>query len=336
MSRRINRAHPMLARLTRLIEFTGKSAQLAVYGVFIVLAFARGAEDPKELLSLALRSPLERAGDYDALALSWLEAVPKSAADFRVELILRRLNSLRPFLRDEPALIAPLQSAMSAAFASGTMVEILRDMLLDLYRRTGRKEEEGRLVLNRGYLLHWLIIGPFGKGQSSPFQREFPPEEEQKIDATYRDDWQELAWRPIQSSARNPLVSFFDFTYPSSGVVYLLAQVKSPEDRQALLGRGTSDSLKVWLNGFLVADDDATQAYLENRRFTGVRLARGWNRILVKARRPFWIRLSDERGAPFPPDALREEDSREIHPVDGAGDPRWQGPSRADGPLSRA
>src|SRR5882762_10048369 len=142
MSRRINRAQQMLARLTGLIRFTGltgKSAQLAVYGVFIVLASARGAEDPKELLSLALRSPLERAGDYDALALSWLEAVPKNAADFRVELILRRLNSLRPFLRDEPALIAPLQSAMSAPFASGTMVEILRDMLLDLYRRTGRR-----------------------------------------------------------------------------------------------------------------------------------------------------------------------------------------------------
>ncbi len=296
--------------------------------LFLALAWplpAPGAAE-EDLLALALRSPLEKKGDYDALARSWLEALPALAGEYRIELLIRRLTSLRGSLRDEMALLPLAEKALETEYAAGTVRPMLLDLVSDLYRRAGRDDDRKRVTAGRGYLLHWLVMGPFGKGRSSVFLRSFPPEAEQKLDATYKDGWQELAWRKAARASPEPRIEPFDFAYPSSGVVYLLAQVRSEREIEAVLQRGTDNAMQVWLNGTRVADDDPHHEQLENRRYTGIRLAKGWNRVLVKTRATFWMRICDPSGHSFPPGTLIEEEGRELHPVEGAPDPRWPGP----------
>ena len=290
---------------------------LSSLGLLVLLSLvpfrSGGAEPGQEILSLAIRSPLERAGDYDALAAAWLEAIAKYPEDFRSELLARRLNALRPSLRDEPALVPLIEKTRDVR---GLTRMILMDALEDLYRGAGREDERKRLEAEKGFLTRWLVIGPFGKGQSSLFLRSFPPEKEQNIESSYRDGWQELKWRKIVREAPEPMVNPLRHVYPWTGIAYLLSQVKAEREMDAVLHRGSTESIQIWLNGTLVADDDLTGAYVENRRSTGVRLAKGWNRILVKARTGFWIRLGDDSGSPFTPGTFVEEEELAVHPLE--------------------
>ena len=88
---------------------------------------------------------------------------------------------------------------------------------------------------------------------------------------------------------------------------------------RALLVRAASDDLRVWVNGHLVADDDPYAEFEETPRVTEIDLAAGWNRILVKTRRPFWIRLADVEGAPL---VLASGSAAQLEPVSSEDDPR--------------
>lgn len=293
---------------------------------------AREAPGPREILDLVLRSPHERGGNHDTLAASWLEAFPRFAGDFRSELLARRLLEIRPYLRDEPALVPLAEAALGAGGEAGgeahaTSRLVLGEFLAGAYRRLGRDADRAAIEKDRGFLLHWLIIGPFGKGGHAPFSRSFPPERDADLGRVYLDGWQELTWRRLEREAPEPLLDPMDHLYPERGVAYLLAQVRSDAAREASLHRGGRDSLAIWLNGVPVARDDAAASFLESRRAGLVRLEEGWNRILVKARSPFWIRLADPRGASFAPGALEEEDEGVvIHPVAEGARPLVEAP----------
>lgn len=268
-------------------------------------AQAATAEDG--FLALIVRSPLERSGDLDALAARWLEELPRHAADFRAELLLRRLSRLPPALRKPSDLILLAEKALEASFASGVTRQVLIDILIDLYRTAGREDDRRRLQKDRGHLLDWLVIGPFGKGKRSHFLEAYPPELEQRLEGVYRDGWQDLSWRKAMRMEEEPQIDPSSFVYPSNGVTYFLSQVRSDRELDALLQRGAPRRIQIWLNGVRIADDDPDETPLTVRRATAVRLAAGWNRILVKSRDPFWIRLCDAAGHTFPPGTLLEE-----------------------------
>jgi tetratricopeptide (TPR) repeat protein len=273
------------------------------------------AVDPGEsILELAIRSPHERAGDYDALAAAWLEALPGAAESFQAEVIPPRLESILPYLRDPRALIPHVEKAASANHALGSVRRRLLGILAGLHRSAGREEDRARIVAGRGFLREWLVIGPFGKGTGSPFTASFPPEEEERLDRTYEDVWQQLSWRKAFLGAGETTVHPWRHAYPRSGVVYFLSQVECREERDALLLRSSGDSLQVWLDGKLAADDDAGAAFLETERATPVRLRAGWNRILVKTRGQFSVEITDPAGHPFPAGTWSEEDDILIHP----------------------
>lgn len=283
------------------------------------------AVDP-EILRSAVRSPSERSGDLDALAAEWVRKIGEKPGDLAAELLARRLAAIRPGLLDEQALVAPLEELLGATPGpAGIARQVLVDTLSDLYRQAGREEDRKRLEADRGFVLEWLVAGPFGKGASSLLERPFPPEDDQvrglDLSKTYRDGWQEIRWRKAVRERPEPRIDPLEHVHPDSGIVYLLAQVRSDEERVASLHRGSSEGLRVWVNGTLVATDDPSRAFLENRRATAVRLAKGWNRVLVKARGSFWLRLADVDGSPFPRGALTEETEAVLDPLGAFPDP---------------
>ena len=279
----------------------------------LVAAAPVPAVEDRELLRLLLRSSPEREGDYDALAASWLDTVRTNPDDPRMEAFLRRLGSIRPYVRDELALLPLAEKAFEAKYSSGVVPQILIDLLSDLYRRAGREDDRTRLRSHRGFIDRWCVIGPFGKGRSSQFLQSYPPESEIDVSKAYTDGWQQLNWRLVPPTPGEPLVKPGAVIFPTNGVAYFLAQVEAPDAADAVLQIGTDGRFQAWLNGQLVIDDDPLAERLENRRSTAVRIAKGWNRILVKTRSAFWVRLCSPSGHAIP-STLEEE--LKTHPVE--------------------
>ena len=94
------------------------------------------------ILEAAIRSPLERSGDNDALAGAWLDAIAAHPEDYRCELLARRLTAIRPTLRSEVALAPRLEELLRRPQPpTGLVRQILIDNLVDLCRLQGREEE---------------------------------------------------------------------------------------------------------------------------------------------------------------------------------------------------
>ena len=58
----------------------------------------------------------------------------------------------------------------------------------------------------------------------------------------------------------------------------------------------------------------------------GIRLEKGWNRILVKANTRLLLRLTDPNGTPFGEEALAEEAEVKLHPLPTNATGTWEGP----------
>lgn len=302
-----------------------RSFQLAVATFFTPLlasllpaAVFAGAD--AECLSSAVRSPLERSGNLDGLAAEWIRLLKEKPRDLSAELLARRLGAIRPGLLDEHALIEPIEELlMSDPAPTGIARQVLIDTLSDLYRRAGREEDRKRVGADRGFLTEWLIIGPFGKSAASLLEKPFPPEEDIKGDFDlskgYRDAWQALRWRKVLRERVEPQIEPLEHIHPDDGIAYLLGQLCSDAERTVALHRGSTEGIRIWVNGSLIAHDDPRSAFLPSRRVTPVRLAKGWNRVLVKTRGGFWLRLSDPEGNPFPPGAITQEKEARLNPI---------------------
>ena len=172
------------------------------------------------------------------------------------------------------------------------------------------------LVKESGYLLDWWAIGPFGKGQPSTLTAAFPPEKELNLTANYRDGWQRLKWQRFVTHGDNSTIFAPFRLFPSSGWFYCMTQVNVKRATPALLERHSSSDLRVWLNGKLVADDDLSGQFLESPRSRQLHLGPGWNRILVKTRDVYRLRLTDLNGNPFELDSIEPAVFEDTTPTD--------------------
>lgn len=279
----------------------------------------------KNLLEVAFRNVNERNGDYDSFALELIEAVSANKADPRVELLAHRLRNNIDSMRNPSVLIGGLEKALKDKLPGDTHW-VLANLLTHLYERAGRVEDASRLEAAQGNLTRFLIIGPFGKDMNGPLSRPFPPEKEINLERRYKDGWQQLSWRPIQRKELQSTINPFDHVYPNKGIPYLLCQVHSKTRRNAVLHVLAGAELKAWCNGVPVLDDTTRNEYLSVRRRIGIRLEKGWNRLLVKTGTRLLLRVTDPLGMPFAPETLKEESGERLHelPADPAGG--WNGP----------
>ncbi|GEM_PF-2979282 len=279
----------------------------------------------KGLLELALHNANERDGDYDAFATELLEAIPSFKDDGRVELLAHRLRTCVSSMRNPRALIGGLEKTLGDALPGDTRW-LLSRLLSDLYQRAGQADAARELSANLGYLTRFLVIGPFGKDMNGPLPRAFPPEKNIDLTRGYKDGWQELRWRPVKRKEPHALLDPFKHVYPNNGIPYLLCQVHSAVSRNAVLNVLAGAEIKIWCNGVLAIDDTSRNEHLSVHRRTGIRLEKGWNRILVKANTRLLLRLTDPNGTPFGQKALAEEAELKLHPLPAKAAGTWEGP----------
>ena len=67
-----------------------------------------------------------------------------------------------------------------------------------------------------------------------------------------------------------------------NAVAYVAAAVRSDRDRAVALRLGSPGPVKVWINGAPVFQRDVVRPAALDQDAVGVRLGRGWNRILIK------------------------------------------------------
>ena len=289
------------------------------------LATTAAPAEQKDLLELALHNANERDGDYDTFATELLQAIPSFKDDVRVELLAHRLRACVSSMRDPRVLIGGLEKTLGGTLPGDTRWALSK-LLSDLYQRAGRADAARELSARQGYLARFLIIGPFGKDMNGPISRSFPPEE--KIDLTrgYKDGWQELRWRPVRRKEPHSILDPFKHVYPNNGIPYLLCQVHSAVSRNAVLSVLAGAEIKIWCNGVLALDDTSRNEHLSVHRRTGIRLEKGWNRILVKANTRLLLRLTDPKGTPFDEKVIAEEAEVKLHPLPTGAAGTWAGP----------
>jgi putative heme-binding domain-containing protein len=128
-------------------------------------------------------------------------------------------------------------------------------------------------------ILAWRIIGPFPNDG-----KPYPPEKEQKFDASYVGSDQNVRWQVIRADAgQHGRVNLVDRFNPNTNVVvYGYAEVASATARDAELLIGSDDSILVWLNGQRVHEYPGDRAWTHDQDKVTVKLRKGKNRLLIK------------------------------------------------------
>jgi len=135
----------------------------------------------------------------------------------------------------------------------------------------------------RRFIMAWNIIGPFDAPDMDSLTFAYPPEKETNPEAHYKGKGNaEVGWRPIEADPSG-YVDLTKLATPNEyAVVYGLAYVRSPDDREAALLLGSDDGVRVWINDALVHSNPAYRGAYHDQDTVKVRLRMGWNKVLIK------------------------------------------------------
>ncbi|MFH0911491.1 MAG: tetratricopeptide repeat protein [Planctomycetota bacterium] len=195
---------------------------------------------------------------------------------------------------------------MAQPNAHGPAVDQARMLLAKWAVRKGRFENAAALGRDAGEIMDWRVIGPFGRYEAASFFTPFPPEEGlRSLAEPLPGTWGKNEWRPIRPDPFSGRLQPFAAIYPyQNATLYLLTQVKSPSEQDAFLHLETAHAWVLWLNGARAAEADRLASYLPRESYAPLRLAGGWNRLLLKlyapdTERTVRIRLTDGQGLPL-------------------------------------
>lgn len=159
-------------------------------------------------------------------------------------------------------------------------------------------KDEMRMPWTRGdesFLRLWLVAGPFAgdlqtdclSGQGGEAGLQPADGREQK-----RADGTTVKWHSQKSWS--DVVAFEDLAEPKDGAVaYAFTSVFRPKSGKALLSVGSSDGIRVWLNGKLVLSRDGLRSDTPDEDQVDVDMNAGANSLLIKvsAQSTFRVRV---------------------------------------------
>ena len=173
----------------------------------------------------------------------------------------------------------------------------------------GQQSQDGAFYqgLERGaFMRQWLVCGPF-----PIFEDELNPGDEVAQEQAFHQDFltqhggepnivpnpqmvhelggKEYRWRRLRS--RRDVVNLM-VTYGSRqyAIAYAWAEIEMPQARPALLGIGSDDAVKVWLNGELIHENWTTRTAEPDDDVVLASFQAGTNRLLIKVQNGenFW------------------------------------------------
>jgi len=155
---------------------------------------------------------------------------------------------------------------------------------------------------SRRFIRKWNIIGPFHAADMDDLQTVYPPEKEVTPAKTYKGKGGvEVGWRAVRAE-ESGYVRLSDLVRPNEqALVYALAYVFSPDDREAPLLLGSDDGVRAWVNGEIVHTNPVYRAAAPDLDRVSARLKKGWNTVLLKVLQGaggwgFYARFADPGG----------------------------------------
>ena len=280
-----------------------RAAAALVVGVVVAAGGRRGegaAALPPNTAALSAPDAYSEVLARAAAALAKEAARPEAAA------AVAQLATL-----DENVPPVALEAALRPGVAAGAHPLVAAQAALLLAHLEDERGEHAAAAARRarlGFITHAFAIGPFGEGRAS-FRTPFPPEAEPAppaLDHRYPGKGHEVGWRAADAVAREGALLLDGMLRPDDqAVAYVVAFVRSDADRPAALRLGSPGPLEVWLNGHAVFTRDVVRAAALDQDAVGIRLGRGWNRILIKTvvvdgAWRLYARLTDPAGGPLP------------------------------------
>ncbi|HNQ77799.1 MAG TPA: DUF3857 domain-containing protein [Acidobacteriota bacterium] len=180
-----------------------------------------------------------------------------------------------------------------------------RSLLRFLLANQDRWKDAEAMAKREGFITDWMIIAPFGNEDKGGFDAVYAPEEKLDLSASARGIDRDVSWRRIPPCNYNGIAFLGNYVDPSSNATaYLASFIHSETERDAVIRCSFAGAHKIWLNRDLVASNPDYSPSAFDQFSYAIRLARGWNVILVKSCHAFspWVaraRLTDASGAPL-------------------------------------
>lgn len=249
----------------------GKPLPVAALGDFLLDTrhAARSRRLAYELLARA------DAATAEALLPGFLD---DPAAELRRDAVQRVMDRAGAILAEGRTNAAGVVYQQALAYArDGDQIEALVKPLKEMGRTVD-------LVHQLGFLTRWRVIGPFDNTGRAGFDRVFPPETEQKFDASYEGKEGRVTWKEFSGTHEFGMVDFNKAIAPlkdSTGYGY--TEFESDAARPAELRLGCKNGWKIWFNGRLLFGRDEYHRGAEMDQYRlPVELKAGRNTLLVK------------------------------------------------------
>ncbi|MGA9120924.1 MAG: putative Ig domain-containing protein [Bacteroidota bacterium] len=121
----------------------------------------------------------------------------------------------------------------------------------------------------------WHVIGPFTSTLRTPFVEKFPPEKEINFSRHYGP----LKWMVRKDWQSGKVIDLLPATWCAT---YLARDVRAERETTLTLYLGSDDGIKVWMNGAIVLEDNASRGCAPNQDTAHIRLRKGRNTLLLK------------------------------------------------------
>jgi hypothetical protein len=151
----------------------------------------------------------------------------------------------------------------------------------------------------RRFVREWNLVGPFPAADMDDLPTVYPPETETAPAKGYTGkNGAGVGWRTFKAGDPG-YIRLDDLIRPNEqAIVYGLAYVLSPDDRDATLLLGSDDGVRVWINGGIVHTNPVYRAARPDLDRVAVRLRKGWNKVLIKVLQGaggwgFYLRFAD-------------------------------------------
>lgn len=159
--------------------------------------------------------------------------------------------------------------------------------LEDLYQTQVRTDLAFEEWKAQGHVVNWQACGFFGQYGAACWDDPLPPESEFKPGATYAVGTGTASWVKVTHvpGDTDGAAAVREFTNRGT-TFYMHAALACPEERAGWVRVSTTMSVRVWLNGVLVGENDLIRREAAHERWYGVTLSAGDNVLLVKYTAP--------------------------------------------------
>jgi cellulose synthase operon protein C len=155
-----------------------------------------------------------------------------------------------------------------------------------------------------GFITDWMVIGPFDNEGKTGFDAVYPPETELNLDAKYDGKERQAAWRKYPPISRFKYIDLDAIFVPETNVAaYALTFIRSESEQDIAFRFGSDDAIKIWIDGALLYSDDGYHSAAFDQTSAGVKLHKGWNKVLLKVTQGdggwgFMFRVTKPDGSP--------------------------------------